>query len=146
MTSTALLHKVLWPAVMGVFLLLAWDRAIVVTENTLLPRPLEVVAGIGELAREGLLHRYILASLVRVRWGFFLAAVVGIPLGLLMGWFAVPEMADHWRDQALLYAQRSANHISVCKSVVGTAITSMPCICNGNTAALLPTWPQATCD
>ena len=27
-------------------------------------------------------------------------------------------MADHWRDQALLYAQRSANHIAVCQAFV----------------------------
>ena len=88
MTPRALLHKVFWPALMAGLLLLAWDRLIVITENTLLPRPLEVVAGIAELAREGLLHRYILASLFRVSWGFFLAAIIGIPLGLLMGWFA----------------------------------------------------------
>jgi class 3 adenylate cyclase/tetratricopeptide (TPR) repeat protein len=30
----------------------------------------------------------------------------------------LPEMADHWRDQALLYAQRSANHIAVCQAFV----------------------------
>ena len=84
----SLIRKVFWPALMGAVILLAWDRAIVMTENTLLPRPLQVVTGIGELAREGLLHRYVLASLFRVSWGFFLAALIGIPLGLLMGWFA----------------------------------------------------------
>lgn len=30
----------------------------------------------------------------------------------------LPAVADHWRDQALLYAQRSANHIAVCQAFV----------------------------
>jgi len=40
-----------------------------------------------ELARKGLLLKYIVASLFRVTVGFTLAALVGIPAGLALGWF-----------------------------------------------------------
>ena len=43
--------------------------------------------GLGELAQQGLLLKYIVASLFRVSWGFGLAVLVGVPLGLVLGWF-----------------------------------------------------------
>jgi NitT/TauT family transport system permease protein len=67
--------------------LVAWDRAIVASGESLLPRPWQVVTGTIEVAQEGLLHRYIISSLFRVTWGFLLAAVVGVPLGLVIGWW-----------------------------------------------------------
>ncbi|MBY0230803.1 MAG: ABC transporter permease, partial [Gemmataceae bacterium] len=56
--------------------------------SLLVPRPYQAVTGLVDLAREGRLHTFIIASLFRVTWGFFLAALVGIPLGLAMGWWA----------------------------------------------------------
>ena len=46
-----------------------------------------------ELLRSGLLLKYVVASLFRVTWGFLLAAVLAIPLGLLVGWFRRAELA-----------------------------------------------------
>ncbi len=43
--------------------------------------------GIVELIRKGLLLKYIVASLFRVTWGFGLAVLVGVPVGLFLGWF-----------------------------------------------------------
>jgi NitT/TauT family transport system permease protein len=40
-----------------------------------------------ELARRGVLGKYVIASLFRVSSGFLLALLVGIPLGLFLGWF-----------------------------------------------------------
>ncbi len=57
------------------------------TRNDLFPGPWEVVLGIVELIRKGLLLKYIVASLFRVTWGFSLAVLVGVPLGLFLGWF-----------------------------------------------------------
>lgn len=56
-----------------------------------LPSPLAILAGLADLVERGLppgyrLHDHILYSLYRVAWGFALAAALGIPLGLLMGW------------------------------------------------------------
>lgn len=72
--------------VAGVFLL-SWHLAVRLSGSDLFPTPLEVVQGIIELAEKGLLFKYIVASLFRVTWGFTLAALVGIPFGLLLGWF-----------------------------------------------------------
>lgn len=73
-------------AVAGVFLL-AWDFSVRLSGSDLFPKPLEVVAGIVELGQKGLLVKYIVASLFRVTVGFTLALLVGIPAGLLLGWF-----------------------------------------------------------
>jgi NitT/TauT family transport system permease protein len=42
---------------------------------------------------ESLLSKHIVASLFRVSWGFILAMVVGVPLGLVLGWFRSAFMA-----------------------------------------------------
>lgn len=51
------------------------------------------MGGIADLIRHGLLLKYIVASLYRVTWGFVLAAVTAIPLGLTIGWYRRSEMA-----------------------------------------------------
>ena len=58
-----------------------------------LPSPWQVVGGIGDLLQHGLLFKYVVASLFRVTWGFALAAVLAIPLGLIIGWYRRAEMA-----------------------------------------------------
>jgi NitT/TauT family transport system permease protein len=59
-----------------------WDRG-----AALFPPPAGAVRSMVGLLAEGKLHRYVLASLVRVVCGFGAAVVLGVPLGLLMGWF-----------------------------------------------------------
>lgn len=74
-------------------LLILWQIAIGREPTHLLPGPLQVVGGIADLMRQGLLLKYVVASLFRVTWGFLLAAVSAIPLGLLIGWYPRAEMA-----------------------------------------------------
>lgn len=50
------------------------------------PTPGETFLALAELARSNRLWSDSIASLYRVTWGFFLAAGVGIPLGLWVGW------------------------------------------------------------
>ena len=52
-----------------------------------------MLRGVGDLLRHGLLFKYVVASLFRVSWGFGLAAILAIPLGLTIGWFRRAEMA-----------------------------------------------------
>ena len=52
------------------------------------PTPGNVLDGIIELLQKGLLFKYIVASLFRVSWGFTLAVLIGVPLGLVLGWYA----------------------------------------------------------
>lgn len=84
----AKLGKVLPPlAVIGVVIAIWW-AVVVKTESAIFPTPWAVVTGAWELAEDGTLWEHIRASLWRVGMGFGLAALVGIPLGLWMGWVA----------------------------------------------------------
>jgi NitT/TauT family transport system permease protein len=74
-------------------LIAAWQIALSRYPVHLLPSPLEVVGGIADLVQHGLLLKYIVASLFRVTWGFLLAVVLAIPLGLAIGWSRRAEMA-----------------------------------------------------
>lgn len=74
-------------------LLAAWYIAIVRQPEHLLPTPWAVALALVELARSGLLLKYVVASLFRVTWGFFLAAAIGIPVGLALGWYRRTGMA-----------------------------------------------------
>ena len=58
-----------------------------------MPGPLAVLSGIAELAQRGLLLKYIVASLFRVTWGFLMAALLAVPLGLMVGWYRRADMA-----------------------------------------------------
>jgi NitT/TauT family transport system permease protein len=74
-------------------LLLLWALAIRRQPGHLLPGPWGVVGGVADLVRHGLLLKYVVASLFRVTWGFLLAVVLAIPLGLAIGWNRRAEMA-----------------------------------------------------
>jgi NitT/TauT family transport system permease protein len=74
-------------------LLVAWQVAVSRHPAYILPGPWGVVGGIVDLVRHGLLFKYVVASLFRVTWGFSLAAILAIPLGLTIGWYRRAEMA-----------------------------------------------------
>jgi NitT/TauT family transport system permease protein len=74
-------------------LLVLWQIAVSRHPDQLLPGPWAVVKAIGELLQHGLLLKYVVASVFRVTWGFALAAVLAIPLGLTLGWYRRGEMA-----------------------------------------------------
>jgi NitT/TauT family transport system permease protein len=73
--------------VVGSVLIASWQIAVRGSGNEILPTPSEVFFGLGELVHKGLLVKYVVASLFRVTWGFSLAVIVGVPLGLTLGWF-----------------------------------------------------------
>ena len=81
------------PVVFLLLLLGAWQLAVMRHPNQLLPGPLKTAGGIADLVQHGLLLKYIVASLFRVTWGFFLAVIVAVPLGLAIGWYRRAEMA-----------------------------------------------------
>jgi NitT/TauT family transport system permease protein len=74
-------------------LLVVWETAARHQAVHLLPGPWGVAGGIADLVSHGLLLKYVVASLFRVTWGFVLAAVTAIPLGLACGWYRRAEMA-----------------------------------------------------
>jgi len=81
------LEPVLLPLGVAVAFIAIWHFAVRWTGSDIFPTPGQVLTGTAELARQGVLFRYIVASLFRVSTGYVLAVLVGVPLGLLLGWF-----------------------------------------------------------
>ena len=65
-----------------------WGLAVRLSHSDLFPTPGNVLRGIVELIQKGLLFKYIVASLFRVTWGFTLAVLIGVPAGLVLGWYS----------------------------------------------------------
>ncbi len=89
------MKRLVWlrPAAFIAGLLILWHVAVRYQKIDLMPGPLAVAGGIAELAQRGLLLKYIVASLFRVTWGFAMAALLAIPLGLMVGWYRRADMA-----------------------------------------------------
>jgi NitT/TauT family transport system permease protein len=64
-----------------------WGLAVRISHSDLFPTPADVLRGIIELFQKGLLLKYVVASLFRVTWGFTLAVLIGVPAGLILGWY-----------------------------------------------------------
>ncbi len=83
------------PAALIAALLLLWQLALTWRPSHILPTPWAVAIGMVELLQHGLLAKYVVASLFRVTWGFALAVVLAVPLGLAIGWNRRADMAIH---------------------------------------------------
>ncbi|HEU4521720.1 MAG TPA: ABC transporter permease [Thermoanaerobaculia bacterium] len=81
------MRKVGMPLAAALVLVSLWHLAVIVTGATIFPSPLDVLRGLGELAERRILGAYIADSLFRVVAGYLAAAVIGIPLGMALGWF-----------------------------------------------------------
>jgi NitT/TauT family transport system permease protein len=81
------------PVVFIAVLLAIWQVAVMRHPGQLLPSPWQVVGGLADLLQHGLLFKYVVASLFRVTWGFGLAVILAIPLGLIIGWYHRADMA-----------------------------------------------------
>ena len=85
--------KRLLPFSAAAALVAVWFFAARLQTSGLFPDPLQVLLGLVELLRRGLLAKYVVASLYRVSWGYLLAVVTAIPIGLLLGWYRRGEQA-----------------------------------------------------
>jgi NitT/TauT family transport system permease protein len=81
------------PWAFAILLILLWEIASARQDVPVIPGPWSVLKGIGELASNGLLLKYVVASLFRVTWGFVFAVGCGVPLGLFLGWHRRAEIA-----------------------------------------------------
>ena len=81
-----LLKRICPPLLLMALVVAVWWILVKRVGSVIFPAPLQVVIGTFELAQDGTLWQHINASLFRVGVGFSLAIVVGVPLGLWMGW------------------------------------------------------------
>jgi NitT/TauT family transport system permease protein len=76
-----------------ILLILIWDRAVAITGTRLIPGPWQVAVmmydftfgGVYDDAFSGTILTHVWKSMQRVYGGFFLAALVGIPSGMMIG-------------------------------------------------------------
>jgi NitT/TauT family transport system permease protein len=80
-------EKAFWPIAAALCLLCVWHFAVIWTATKVFPSPLNVEKGIVELFHKHVLWADIEDSLRRVAVGYLGAALLGIPLGLCLGWF-----------------------------------------------------------
>ncbi len=82
-------NRLLVPLIPFVLLLALWElaRRMGSFDPSVFPGPMETAEGVWALARDGTLVRHAVASLFRVTLGFYLAALLGIPLGIVLGWW-----------------------------------------------------------
>ncbi|HYI11140.1 MAG TPA: ABC transporter permease [Thermoanaerobaculia bacterium] len=70
--------------------LAVWHLAVVVTKTKIFPSPMAVVRGISDLPH---LVAYTRDSLFRVACGYGLAVLLGVPVGLALGWWGAAARA-----------------------------------------------------
>jgi NitT/TauT family transport system permease protein len=70
-----------------------WYAAVIWTHTSIFPAPIRVAAGLKGLVDKGFLLRYTLDSLARVAAGYLAAVVLGVPAGLVLGWYPLVARA-----------------------------------------------------
>jgi NitT/TauT family transport system permease protein len=86
-------NRVVLPVMTGAFVVLVWYAAVRLSGTKIFPSPLDVARAVGQLADRSLLWRYIGDSLGRVAFGYTLALLLGVPLGILLGWYPIAGSA-----------------------------------------------------
>src|SRR4051812_11681772 len=79
-------ESVALPLAVAVVVILAWAAAVRWSGTKIFPSPAQVALGLAELYRRGVLLAYVRDSLVRVGVGYGSAILVGVPLGMWLGW------------------------------------------------------------
>jgi NitT/TauT family transport system permease protein len=80
-------QSIILPLVTALLFLIFWHYAVIWSKTKVFPSPFAVYLGLTELIRKGLLWKYTGDSLFRVGSGYLLAILLGIPLGLILGWY-----------------------------------------------------------
>ncbi|MGC2163069.1 MAG: ABC transporter permease [Silvibacterium sp.] len=80
-------ERLFWPLLASAMFLAFWHYAVLWSATKIFPSPLEVERGLVELLHSHVLWPDVRDSLRRVAIGYFAAVALGIPLGLLFGWY-----------------------------------------------------------
>ena len=78
-----------WPLLTASAILVIWQAWVMWSGTRVFPSPLRVQQGLAELIQKGLFFSYLRDSLYRVGAGYLLAVVLGVPAGLLLGWYSM---------------------------------------------------------
>jgi NitT/TauT family transport system permease protein len=81
------------PALTAALFLGAWHFGVVFSHTRIFPSPMDVARGLRELVHKGVLWPYMRGSLYRAGVGFVLATTLGVPIGILLGWYKLPAIS-----------------------------------------------------
>lgn len=86
--------KIIFPVITFLCVLLLWELITRFSgwSNQVFPGPLAVLLSMQELIANGELLKHSVASLFRVSVGFYLAVILGIPLGIILGRLEVAKL------------------------------------------------------
>lgn len=87
------LARVMLPSGVSILLVASWWLGHDLSGTATFPSPVDTVLAFQELISSQRLWGDVVASLFRVSWGFMLATIVGVPLGLIVGWSSRSFMA-----------------------------------------------------
>jgi NitT/TauT family transport system permease protein len=87
------MKRLLPPVILGAFLLLAWSLAVRFSGTKIFPSPTAVGRAVVSLSEKSLLWSYIRDSLMRVAAGYLAAVLIGVPLGMVAGWYSTLDRA-----------------------------------------------------
>ncbi len=87
------MRKLVLPLLTAAVVVAVWHYAVVLTHTKIFPSPLAVGHAIAKLSAASLLWRYIGDSLLRVASGYGAAVLLGVPIGLLLGWYPTAARA-----------------------------------------------------
>ena len=87
-------RKYLLPCLAFVLLVLLWEISVRLSgcSKAVMPGPVAVFFSMWELIETGALLKHSIASLFRVTSGFYLAILLGIPSGVILGWWKPAKM------------------------------------------------------
>lgn len=80
-------ERFFWPLLAAGLFLATWHLAVRFSGSKIFPSPADVVKGVDELLRKGVLGSYIADSLRRVAVGYGFGVLLGVPVGLTLGWY-----------------------------------------------------------
>src|SRR5215467_2330270 len=80
-------ESLFWPLFALLVFLGLWHVGVTWSHTRVFPAPADVERGMRELLHKGLLWNYTRDSLMRVGVGYLLAVILGVPIGLVLGWY-----------------------------------------------------------
>jgi NitT/TauT family transport system permease protein len=87
-------REITLPSITFLCILLIWELITRFSgwSNQVFPSPLAVLTSMQELINNGALLKHSVASLFRVSIGFFLAVILGIPIGIILGRLEIAKL------------------------------------------------------
>lgn len=80
-------ERFVWPIAASATLIALWHYSVLWSGTKVFPSPYDVEKGMAELLKHHVLWGDIVDSLRRVAVGFGAAVMIGVPLGLVLGWY-----------------------------------------------------------